>query len=133
MPQLLLIRLFCCLAFAAVVLTGCQPPAGPGWQASVGLQSENPSDRIAAAVDAGNRKVTSMVPLLVDRLEDPEPDVRFAAIGALQRITGQDLGYRFFAPPAERSAAVARWRQWLKDPKATSRPTSAPAKEPRIE
>jgi hypothetical protein len=32
-----------------------------------------------------------------------------AAIDALRRGTGEDLGYRFDDPPADRAAAIARW------------------------
>jgi hypothetical protein len=36
-----------------------------------------------------------------------------AAIGALRRITGETLGYRFDAPEIERRAAIDRWKTWL--------------------
>jgi hypothetical protein len=39
--------------------------------------------------------------------------VRFAAIVALEKITGTDRGYRYWAPAAQRDEAIARWRQWL--------------------
>jgi hypothetical protein len=32
-----------------------------------------------------------------------------AAIDALRRGTGEDLGYRFDDPPADRATAIARW------------------------
>jgi hypothetical protein len=80
-----------------------------------GLESECPSERSAACLKAGRQGDESVLPLLVDRLEDPAADVRFFAISALRRITGQTLGYRYYDKPEERLKAVQRWRQWLQD------------------
>jgi HEAT repeat protein len=79
-----------------------------------GLQSENPSDRAQAALLAARTSDRSALPLLVERLEDPAADVRFCAIEALRRMTGQTLDYRYYASAQQREQAVARWRQWLK-------------------
>jgi hypothetical protein len=48
-------------------------------------------------------------------LDDEDSAIRFAAISALKRMTGQDLGYRYYDGEYDRRAAVERWRQWLKD------------------
>lgn len=79
------------------------------------LQSDNPSVRITAIAQAGREKDAQSVPLLVDRLEDDDADVRLFAQQALDRITGQSFGYSYYAAPAERLAAVERWRAWLAD------------------
>jgi len=52
---------------------------------------------------------------LVDALEDPKPQVRSIALQALRVHTGQSKGFAPGAPPAQRAAAVARWRTWLVD------------------
>lgn len=78
------------------------------------LQDENPSIRAEACRRAGEAKDASAIPLLVERLDDSAGDVRFFAIGALKRITGQTLGYRYHDDAQMRSQAVWRWRDWLR-------------------
>lgn len=92
------------------------PACGPRWPKDLptALQDENPSIRAEACRRAGEAKDGSVVPLLVERLDDPAGDVRFFAIGALKRITGQTLGYRYYDEPQTRSQAVWRWRDWLR-------------------
>ncbi|KPK83592.1 MAG: hypothetical protein AMJ81_07860 [Phycisphaerae bacterium SM23_33] len=79
-----------------------------------GLQSEDASERIRASVQAGSQHDVRAVPLLVERLEDNSADARLFAIRALEKITGQTLGYRYYAPPEQRAEAVGRWREWVK-------------------
>ena len=35
-----------------------------------------------------------------------------AAHESLRKLSGEDFGYRSWAPPAEREPAVARWQAW---------------------
>jgi len=53
------------------------------------------------------------LPVLVHGLEDADPRVRAKAILVLHGRTGEDFGYRPDASPADRQAAVARWREWM--------------------
>lgn len=78
------------------------------------LQDEDPSVRIQAVHTAGKTKDPKAVPYLVDRLTDSESDVRFYAIEALKRSTGETMGYKYYKPAAKRAEAVERWREWLK-------------------
>lgn len=77
------------------------------------FQHEDPAVRLGAVRRAGAAGDTSCAGYLVDRLTDTEPDVRFFAILALDRIAGQRLGYRYYDPPEKREQAVRRWREWL--------------------
>ncbi|MBZ0102623.1 MAG: hypothetical protein K8I65_10735 [Thermoanaerobaculia bacterium] len=52
---------------------------------------------------------------LIEALTDEEPQVRSIAIQALKILTGQAKGFQPAAPPDQRAAAIARWRQWLDD------------------
>lgn len=115
------------LAVVCLALGGCG--GQPDQDISRGLQSEDPSQRVQAAVRAGNAHMREALPLLVDRLDDPEVEVRFAAIGALRRITAEDFGYRFNEPAGRRASAVGRWRQWLarENPPGDPWPVTAPA------
>ena len=98
-------------ALRLVALTGLLGVAGCRLGADArGLQSADPRQRARAVVAAGERRDAGPVPLLVDRLEDEDPAVRFYAIQALRKITGKDLGYAYYAPADERALAVRRWR-----------------------
>lgn len=52
------------------------------------------------------------LPVLIDGLEDRDPLVRARAILVLADRTGGTKGYKADDRPAERSAAIARWRAW---------------------
>jgi hypothetical protein len=99
-----------CLLVGLATLGGC---AGAGPTVVAGLQSEDPTQRIKSAVQAGESKDTNAAPLLVDRLSDSNSDVRFYAILSLRKITGTDMGYHYYDSPGQREQAIGRWRQWL--------------------
>ena len=80
-----------------------------------GIQAENPGDRILAIHAAGEARDRQSVPLLVDRLEDEDEGVRFFAIQALERITGQRFGYDYTKPSPTRARAVEKWRDYVKN------------------
>ncbi len=80
------------------------------------MQSPIMGDRVSAVRAAAERGDRASVPHLVDRLDDEDAVVRFAAVVALERITGTRLGYRYGAPADERAAAVERWRRYLSQP-----------------
>jgi len=97
------------LVVVASSLSGCAAPADLYQR----LQDEDPKVRAAAAVQAGKLKDRAALPYLVDRLDDPEEEVRFVAYLALRNITGQTMGWNYADPPERRAEAVARWRAWL--------------------
>lgn len=95
------------------------------------IQSADPAVRIRAIIHASRAKDAKATPLIVDRLEDEDEAVRIVAIESLKQLTSKDFGYRPYDPPYVRSAAVARWRGWLKDQgkeSTTSRPAETSAK-----
>jgi len=92
------------------VAAGCGPPKTPYPAA---LNSERPDERVLAIRHAAETHDTSVVPLLVDRLEDEDEAVRFFAILALERLTGTRLGYDYRAPEEQRWRAVQNWRRHL--------------------
>jgi hypothetical protein len=101
---------------AAFLCAGCAlpPPATGLYQR---LQDENPAVRAEAAADAAKARDAKALPFLVDRLGDPEPDVRLMASAALRQMTGttyETMGWRFYDPPSLRAEALDRWRQWLR-------------------
>lgn len=50
---------------------------------------------------------------LVAALEARQPDLRLAAANELEELAGQTFGYHFDLTPAQRRAAVVRWKEWL--------------------
>jgi len=78
------------------------------------LQSEQLDVRLHAIGAAGRYRDARAVPCLVDCLQDDQSDVRLFAILALERITGQTMGYCYYAPPGLREQAIRRWRDYLK-------------------
>jgi HEAT repeat protein len=78
------------------------------------LHSQFAENKIPAIKAAADNKDESAYPLLVADLDDPDPAIRSAAINALQQMTGQTLGYRYYDDTDERRPAVMRWKHWLK-------------------
>jgi hypothetical protein len=81
----------------------------------VSLNSDSPASAIPAIKQAADNNDRKAIPRLVDDLNDPDPAIRFAAIQALEKMTGQTLQYQYYDDELERRSAVQRWRQWLKD------------------
>ena len=109
-------------AFACWVagLGGCSSSAT---RSELALESPDPSVRAVAIVRAADRGDESVVPLLVDRLEDEDAAVRLYAILALDRLTGTRLGYEYGGSEVERRVSVDRWRRYLVNPaKRTATP-----------
>jgi HEAT repeat protein len=79
------------------------------------LTSTSAPSLIPAIKDAANNNDRSAIPLLVQYLDDKDSAVRFAAISALTKMTGHDLGYRYYDDEYDRQPALKRWQQWVKD------------------
>ena len=88
----------------------------------ISLYSDSAPSAIPAIKNAGDAKDRSAIPRLVQDLSDNDPAIRFAAITALQKITGQTFDYRYYDDQDTRRPAVQRWQQWLKEqPKEQSK------------
>lgn len=90
--------------------SGC----GRARQTRADIQSEDAGNRILAIHASGEAGDHKSVPLLVDRLEDEDEGVRFFAILALERITGERLGYDYANPIDKRRKAIERWRSYAR-------------------
>lgn len=95
---------------AMTIMGGCGPKASEG-----GFDSDNPAAKLYAIRDAGERKDTTAVPQLVEQLDNDDPAVRVFAIEALERITGQRMGYNPNVSRHDRAKAVNRWEQAVRD------------------
>jgi hypothetical protein len=79
------------------------------------LDSDSAPSAVPAIKDAADADDHKAVPRLIEDLSDNDPAIRFAAITALQKITGQTFDYRYYDHEDARRPAVQRWQQWLKE------------------
>lgn len=93
----------------AFLLAACGPTITPDFD------SPEPAARNAAIIKAVESHDTSAVPDLVRMLDSDDPATRLLAINALERITGQTLGYDDSAPERDRREAVERWQKWVQE------------------
>lgn len=77
------------------------------------MNNPDPTVRIRAIKWAGENKLDSALPRLVDLLQDEDRAIRYYAIAALRHITGTDHGYDFKSDARTRSEAIKRWQAEL--------------------
>ncbi len=99
--------IFRCVFFFVLggLVVGCASPPG-------GFSSPVPSKRMDAAIEAAANNDRTAIPHLILMLESDDPLVRMVAIGALERLTGEERGYDHAAPAWERQSAIDRWPAW---------------------
>ena len=90
-----------------LVLVGC----GPGIEPS--FESSSPQARNKAIVAEVRKGEGADLRHLVRMLDAKEASTRLLAIEALERLTGERLGYDYAASVADRREAVERWRVWV--------------------
>jgi hypothetical protein len=88
---------------------GCSARTGPR-----GLASDDSAEKIPALKAAGEQRDAALVPRIIPELANDDPAVRFYAIEALRRITGETFGYRFYDSPDQQKEAIARWQDWAR-------------------
>jgi hypothetical protein len=89
-------------------VSACGGPRGPRTVNNADLLVKIPA--IKASVQAQDFSAAAQ---LIKDLESDDAAVRFYAIGGLQRLTGQDFGYRYYAEETERAEAIGKWKAWL--------------------
>lgn len=102
--------MLCALALACGAAPSCGPRPVPYPQS---ISAPDSLQRIRGIIRAGKGNDASVIPLLVDRLEDEDEAVRFYAILSLEKIVGTRMGYAYGAGEAERRRAVQRWREYV--------------------
>ncbi len=102
-----------------LIQTGCNGLSGRNMELK-DLDNPDPIVRVMAIKWAGENKLSSAVPQLVDLLQHEDRSVRFYAIGSLKRITGTDNGFDYKAGPKKRAAAVQRWQESIKSNKSSN-------------
>jgi hypothetical protein len=81
------------------------------------LKADGSELRRAAALACAMKDDKDHVPDLIGALTDPDDDVARAAKAGLKSLTGKDFGPAPGATSAQKAAAVAAWREWLKNNK----------------
>jgi len=97
------------LALTLAIPGGCNTVVGGSFD------DPTPQARIEAIERASATGGRSALPRIVENLSSDDAAVRMAAIGALRRMTGETLDYRFDAREVERRAAIGRWKEWLSE------------------
>lgn len=87
-----------------VLMQACGPSATEG-----GFESANPAARMYAIEQAARAGDRSAVRDLIEQLDSDDPGVRFLAISALERLSGETYGYRHYDPAVDRRDAIGRW------------------------
>ena len=118
------------VAFAIVVIAasatfgagagGCSEPTGPRT-----VFSEELTVKVPAIKEAGRNKDLSAAPQLVKDLESDDAALRLFAIKGLRQMAGKEFGYVYYADVEQRRPAVIKWRQWLQEQGAATRPAGA--------
>ena len=96
-----------------ILLAACLAAGGCFPRESQSIGAADPMNSIPAIQQAAATNDQQAVPALVKQLNNDDPAIRFYAFGALQRMTGNSFGYRFYDDVDERRPAVKRWQQWL--------------------
>lgn len=96
------------MILAAGLLVGCYSPD------PISLNSNSAPSLIPAIKIAAEKDDRGALPQIVGRLDDHDSAVRFAAINALRRMTGEDFGYRYYDDESARKPAMLKWNRWLK-------------------
>lgn len=99
---------------------GCGPSAMQG-----GFDSPNPAAKLYAIEYAVRSGDTHAIDDLVVLLDSDDPATRLMAIVALERLTGEDHGYRFDDDVATRNAAILRWELAVREMTAASGSTES--------
>jgi hypothetical protein len=115
-------------AVIIIIVVGCSSPLDRKPQLS-DLDNPNPMIKIMAIKWAGDNKLSSAVPQLVDLLQDEDRSVRLYSICSLRRITGTDCGYDYKAAAHVRAVAIKCWRQFLRTDQSYNRKESQNVKD----
>ena len=101
------------VACATVLTITCTSGCGLFELGHPNLKSADPSLKIPAIKEAAAQHNTAAVPILIKGLNSTDPAIRFYSAYALKQITGQTLGYKYYAPEYQRQLAILRWHSWL--------------------
>lgn len=91
----------------ALLMASCQAP-----RPALRVDHPDASIKIPAMKKAVREEDRRQIELLIRDLDSDDPAVRLYAIEALQRLTGQTLGYHYWDDDLQRQPAIERWKAW---------------------
>lgn len=97
-------------------LAGCSLPPQ-----RADFASNDPQERTLAVAKAAREDDRRSVPQLIQVLQSTDPAERMLAIDTLEQMTGQTLGFEYWAPASARRKAIDRWQAWWESQPASSR------------
>lgn len=108
------------IAALAYGIQGCSLPAR-----RADFNSTDPAERTLALGQAADDADRASIPDLIALLESEDSAERMLAINALEKKTGQRLGYDYADPDPARREAVERWVAWHQGGSGLSAPAAA--------
>ncbi len=78
------------------------------------LRDKDREMRYAAVLACKQKRVKSVIPDLIPRLDDRDPVIVYNARKALEQLVGQDIGPRPEATATERAQIIRFWQDWWK-------------------
>lgn len=113
------------LSRAALFACLLAPACGP---VEPSYDDPTPAARLGAIRESAQSGSMDDIKELIVNLASDDSSVRFAAISALQRLTGETNGYRFNDPWETRALSISAWKAWLaKQPAPAAAPAPASA------
>lgn len=102
--------IFSLLSAGLLMQFGCSGYTGPR-----SVANEDPAVKIPEIHKAVERRDKSVLPQLVNDLDNDDPAIRLYAIGALRDLTGESFEYDWtLTDRAARRGTIERWREYLK-------------------
>jgi hypothetical protein len=109
------------VAWATAGLAALCGVVGCGPAPQKALSNPDPSGKIPAMKEAVREHDLRAAPQLVKDLASDDGAVRFYAIEALHRLTGETFGYVYYQSEEQREPALKRWKDWLAHQPQTTR------------
>lgn len=109
---------------------GCNDTLGPK-----SVKSRDPLLKVPGIKAAAETCDTTDKAQMVADLDSDDSAIRFYSIQGLQRLAGDDKGYKYYEDDVHRRAAVLKWKAWLaqRTPNAAGMSTgSATGSEPKV-
>lgn len=115
-----------------VILSLCLGVAACATREPLNVTNPDASVKIPAMKKAVREHDITALRQLVKDLSSDDPAVRFYAIEALHRLTGNQYGYAYYDDEEQRQDAVARWQHWLAEQESHEASSRPPAEDSRL-
>lgn len=97
-----------CILACTLLLCACAAP-----KPAASVHHADATVKIRGIKQSVHKHDRAALTQLVADLDNDDPAVRLYAIEALERITGDNFGYRYYDDLVQRQPAITRWQRWL--------------------